>query len=222
MFALALSSISRPADRNEAKAVGWLQLAAKLGHTESQVVLGKIYQRGLLGVPASIPDAIAMYKRSADEGSIQAVYKLARLYQHTGDYESATTLYRHAVKHHHPKATCALALMYSTGLAVELNVYMAFVLYSRAADLDFVPALLKCGVLLEAGLGCTRDMEEALRRYEQAARFGNADARVAVERLCEELDRPDADIHEETPMKSSAVPGGVVERVKFFWRVLMT
>jgi TPR repeat protein len=96
------------------------------------------------------------------------------------DAREAARWYRMAAQRDWAPAHWRLAKAYATARGVELSVDRALDHLTRAAELDFTPAIFDLAGLLDEG----RDREKAFVWYKRAADLGNTEARFVVgERL---------------------------------------
>lgn len=70
-----------------------------------------------------------------------------------------------------------LGTLYHRGQGVQQDLQKAVELYTRAAELNFVEAQLTLARCYEDGIGVAKNIAEAKRWYEAAARDGHPDAR---------------------------------------------
>ncbi|HYC63248.1 MAG TPA: tetratricopeptide repeat protein, partial [Reyranellaceae bacterium] len=113
--------------------------------------------------------AMALWRPLADEGNVDAQYRIAVLYDLgrgvAQDYAAAVRWYRLAADKGHANAQHNLATMYEMGEGVEPDYALAaaIVWFRRAAMQGYAPAQCSLGVMYALGRGVRRDDIEAYK-----------------------------------------------------------
>ncbi|KAI9487619.1 MAG: hypothetical protein EXX96DRAFT_553985 [Benjaminiella poitrasii] len=140
--------------KNKSKAVQYYRLAATLNHPGAMYRLGLADINGDLGLSHNVRDGNKWLKRSA---------------------EAATPEYPHALHE--------LGLLHEKGLdgIIFKDVQYSVQLYTRAAELGYVPSAYRLGQCYEYGyLGCEKNASSSIYYYTIAAQQGNPDACFAL------------------------------------------
>ncbi|KAL1917270.1 uncharacterized protein VTP21DRAFT_4926 [Calcarisporiella thermophila] len=135
---------------DDGAALSMFSAAASLGYGPALIRLGRIWERGELGLGVDIGKAVGYYREAAEEaGEPDAMLSLSRLYLE-GSPE-------------YPR-----------------DEEQAFYWCQSAANLEYPTALYALGYLLEVGIGCEPNMEEAKTCYERAAEKGSEEAKARL------------------------------------------
>ncbi|MEX2617441.1 MAG: caspase family protein [Alphaproteobacteria bacterium] len=86
-----------------------------------------------------------------------------------------------------PVAQTYVGEIYEKGLGVEPQHSIAAEWYAKAAEKDFVRALLSLGALYEEGRGVPQDKEKAVELYRRASGLGSADVPFVPSEVKQEL-----------------------------------
>jgi TPR repeat protein len=159
-----------PADG--AMALRWYNAAAALGNSSAQANLGLLYYAGRY---VGRDDALAAYwyRRAADQGNAAAQYVLGSMYRRgegvtQSDFE-ATLWFGRAARLGNAEAQFALAEAYDQGRGVvQRDPSAAAEWLRKAANQGHAFAQWNLGRFYESGYGVTRNLEEALRWYDEA------------------------------------------------------
>lgn len=125
---------------------------ALAGPQEDTEQAEKEYVRGnLIG-------ALSLWRKAADQGYAPAQARLGDMYDKTDEDKEAVEWYRKAAAQGSAAGEFGLGEMYAKGEGVAKDPAQAYAYISRAAEKDYVPAML---ILREAyrsgGLGLSRD-----------------------------------------------------------------
>lgn len=115
------------------KAFEFYRKSAEQGYAKAQVVIGKMYERGL-GTNEIIEEARKWYEIAAKNGHPSAQFNLGRIYFSTGkkeDQAKGLTWYIAAAEQSHRKACNQLGLIYYQGIGVEKNIDQALEYFQR-------------------------------------------------------------------------------------------
>jgi TPR repeat protein len=121
-----LYELGREVEKDLYEAARQYQLAAELGHAESQFALGLVLTGALPDSPRSARKSFNWFDKAAQQGHPMAAYFLAMSYE-TGvgtepDGEQAFAWYRRAAMSGSSQAMNAVAHMYATGVGIRLNL----------------------------------------------------------------------------------------------------
>lgn len=133
--------------------------------------------------------AFELYQSAAKEGSAKAKYKIGFCYANGlgGVEQNEKTAFewvRLAAKEKDIEALHALGYCYEKGLGTQPDSKVALRCYKEAASRGHAPAQYNLAVCLEKGLlGLTKNLGEAFRYYEDAAKQNLPIAQAAVARF---------------------------------------
>lgn len=103
------------------------------------------------------------------------------------DFERALPYLQQAAKtDQSTEAMHLLGIMYQNGFGVAKDSVIAMNMYSKAASLDYAPAIYRLGVCYERGISVKVDLQEAMKYYQQAAEKGDSDAQAQIATLYSE------------------------------------
>ena len=141
--------------------------------------LGVMYDNGR-GVPQDDAEAVAWYRKAAEQGDADAQTYLGFMYDKgrgvRQDYDEAVTWYRKAAEQGHATAQTNLGVMYEKGRGVPQDDAEAVAWYRKAAEQGYARAQFSLGVMYDNGRGVPQDDAEAVAWYRKAAEQGNASA----------------------------------------------
>ena len=130
---------------------------------------------------------ILMYRRAAEMGDPQGMYKLGVCYEYskgglTKDEAKAVEWYRKAAEAGNAAAMCNLGNRYEYGKGgVTMDEAKAVEWYKKAADAGDANAMNRLGVCYEYGKGgLTEDEAKAVEWYQKAAEAGSAGAMCSL------------------------------------------
>lgn len=140
--------------KDPARAFAFYRKAASLGDTAAMYKLGMILLSGQLGQTKNTREAVGWLKRAAeqaDEENPHALHELGLLHE-----------------------------MQNSNIVIHDDAY-AKDLFTRAAQLGFVPSQHRLGFCYEYGLlGCPIDPKRSIAWYTKAAEKGDPDAELAL------------------------------------------
>lgn len=124
-------------------------------------------------------EAYRACKTGADGGSIACLRLLGWLY-YTGkgcdkDMSVALNTFTQAAEHGDPEAFFGMGSVYY--VQQEYDKSLAY--YKKAADLGFVPAMVRVGLMYKQALGCDRDLVKAKEYYVMADSNGSLAGKAA-------------------------------------------
>lgn len=140
--------------KDPGRAFAFYRKAASLGDTAAMYKLGMIMLSGSLGQGKNTREAVGWLKRAAEQA----------------DEENPHALHELGLLHEMPNSS----------IVVHDEAY-AKDLFTRAAQLGFVPSQYKLGLAYEYGqLGCPVDPKRSIAWYTKAAEKGDPDAELAL------------------------------------------
>lgn len=80
----------------------------------------------------------------------------------------------------HPQEVHNIGVCYQYGMDVEVNLQIAFRLYSLAAEQEFAPSLNNLGYFYEHGITVPKDQRRAFELYSKAAEHGFCMAKFSL------------------------------------------
>ena len=174
----------RGVERNEAKAVELLTLAADKGDANAQLNLGIMYAKGR-GVDKDETKAFQLWEKAAEQGHASAQYNLGAMYA-TGrgvkkDLERAVHLY-------HQVSGC-WSLTDKTNFLFDFCTICIILLQSlllssaQAATQGVVQAQYSLGLMYQYGKSVQQSADTAIDLCSRAARQGHAKAKQHLDQL---------------------------------------
>ena len=152
------------------------RLGAEAG---DEYCLAKCHLFGI-GVPKNEAEALALYRRLADQGLASAQNMLGCMYMNGSGVEAnvaeAARLYRCAANQGLASAQNNLGFMYKHGMGVCRDLRAAARLYQRSAQQGYSRAQYHLACMHEHGVGVAKNLREAARLYRCAADQGLASA----------------------------------------------
>lgn len=129
------------------------------------------------------PEAVRLWKLSAEEGDSQSQFALGALYAEgdtaagvAPDYAQALSWYRKAADQGHAAAQFNLGIFYARGQGVPRDMVEAARWWQPAALQGHVEAQFNLGLLYAQGTGVDIDLRQAAKWWEMAAKQGYAAA----------------------------------------------
>jgi TPR repeat protein len=180
-------SIGRPAGKALLMEIAAKELPKKRVDKKLKTLIAKAnYNLGELALEDA--DKVKFYGKAAELDHPEACYALAKLYERgiegaEPDYTKAREYYQKAMNAGHTAAAFDLALHYDQGIGgLKPDLTLAIDLYKRAMTGQDskvkAAAANNLGVCYEEGRGVERNLVEAKKLYEQAARGGVEAARA--------------------------------------------
>ncbi len=151
-----------------------LRARAEQGDAKAQYSLGDMYRDGK-GVTKDSAEAVKWYRKSADQGNVEAQVRLGFL---SKDSAEQVKWLRMAADQGDVLTQCFLGSMYANALVdgVVKDSAEAVKWYRRAADQGYANAQVNLGFMYRNGEGVAKDGAEAVKWYRKAADQGNANA----------------------------------------------
>jgi TPR repeat protein len=158
-------------------------------HTELQHMLGVMYANGL-GVQQDYAQAVAWFRKSADQGDVGAQIRLGGIYEAgklvPQDYAQAAYWYRKAAEHGLADAQGSLAFAYECGRGVPKDDSQAAYWYRKAADQGDAFWQFMLAVMYQEGRGVPYDPEQAVFWFRKSAEQDDAGAQIMLGGIYEE------------------------------------
>lgn len=155
------------------KAIEWFLKASELGYSDSQYMLGMIYET--IGEDENqIETAIKYYKLAAAQDHPYAQYALGIIALEKEDYHKAEQYLEAAAYQHYGLAAYTLAKIYHEKYPKQ--PLKAFDWFMIAAKQDHSEACYYVGLYYQNGKGVKQDIKQAVYWYEKAAIKKDKDA----------------------------------------------
>ncbi len=174
-------------EKDFTKAVSWFRKAAEKGNLSAQHNLGVKYFRGEGFLKPNYQEAVAWYRKAAEKGFAAAQHKLGGCYEHgTGvapDPVQAFSWYSKAAAKGYPQAEFCVGRCYCEGRGVNPNHEQGIAWIRKAVDKGDPDAKYYLGLLyFNGGPGIARNLNEARRLWEEAAKAGHKKAKDALQK----------------------------------------
>jgi len=153
---------------------------ANSGDAAAEFQVANAYQQGDI-VPRDFVQAAAWFLKSANQGYIQAQYKLGLLYQQkesgiVKDDAQAAAWLRKAADQGDAPSQAALGLCYTKGTGVPQDNAQAAAWFQKGAAQNDPKAMEGLALLYERGLGVGKDGKQAFALLQKAAALEDAEA----------------------------------------------
>jgi TPR repeat protein len=171
----AMSMYNAMARGDFAAAVPLMKKGAAEGDTMCQKNLAALYTTGVPGVLAkSDSEALNLYKKAAAKLDGDALAALGNAHVNgllgaPRDYPKAKQYFEKAISLGSARGKAGLATLYLKGWAVEQNLVESFKLMREAAFQKVPGATYNLAEYYRRGLGCEKNMNEAISLYTKAA-----------------------------------------------------
>jgi hypothetical protein len=172
-------------EHNYGKAMEYLVQSAMQGNAYAQLRLGEAYHLGT-GVTKNMTAAIAWFEKAAAQGSSRAMNDLGVAYSGgeggPKDEARAAKYFQSAVDLGLREAVYNLAAMYDQGHGVTQDYQLARKWYQQSSDrYKDHDAEYRLAMLMEEGLGGSKDTAAANAMFQLAAKHGSEDAQLKLE-----------------------------------------
>ncbi len=169
-------------------AIEWFSKAADLGYSDSQYMLGMIYET--LGDDSNQTDkAIPYYEKAAAQDHPYAQYALAMIALEKEDYRKAEFFLERAARQQYILAAFSLAkLLHERD---KKHPIRAFEWFMVAAKQGHVEASYYVGYYYQYGKGVPQNLEEAVNWYQKAALEKDKDALYHLALILLQKEEPD-------------------------------
>ena len=169
--------------QNHEVARAYFERAAKLQHTISHYVLGKIYKYGQ-GVPIDYDRAQQYFHFAAERGDSDAMVEIGNNYKNGWgvpiDFHQQAQYFQRASDTGNAVAMYNLSLCYHRGEGVAASNELEIEYLNRAAALGVKSAVYNLAICYDSGEGVAMDKQRACELYEQAAHLDHTDAQYNV------------------------------------------
>lgn len=169
--------------------IRFVQVNAEDGDTEYQFQYGVMFFTGCgPGGGAFTKDAtqsIYWLSKSAEQGNLNAVAMLGRVYMENGDAATAVKYYRMAAEKNHEAACENLALAYGMGDGVPEDQLEAHRWFLKAAELGSAYSQYIVGKHYFDGVYVEENSEEAFKWFFRSAEQGQPNAQFEIGQLYE-------------------------------------
>ena len=158
-------AIGKDKPENLTEGIKWFEKSAQAGNTDAMNTLSHCYNIGI-GVSKDSLQGLYWLTQSADKENADALLVLGYRYEKgigvDADTKKATDLYTKSANKGKPEAAWYLGNMQTMAGSTSGALYW----YKKAANNDYLPAMLKLGDIYEKGTGLGRkDPDEAVRWY---------------------------------------------------------
>jgi TPR repeat protein len=133
--------------------------------------------------------ALREWRSLAADGDPESQFRVGRMYARGEGERSdvdAAKWYRMAAERGHPSAQNNLALLYESGLGVDLDLIAAADWYRAAADQGLAVAQSNLARFYDEGIGVAEEPERAARWYQRAAAQQHAASQFRLGQMFEE------------------------------------
>src|SRR5215469_1648520 len=163
---------------------------ASAGDAQAQFDLANDYFR-TRHVTLEYGQALAWYRKSADQGYAPAQNQLGTMYQHgfgvLRNFKLALAYYRKAADQGYAPAQFNLGVLYESGkYGVKRDYKQALAWYRKAADQNLADGEREVAYFYQCGFGVKRDFTQALAWYRRSADHGSAMAENQLGYFAEE------------------------------------
>lgn len=146
---------------------------AKVGDEDAQLAVARAYEVGRQ-VKRNRLEAAKWYRTAAEQGNVEAQFRLGRLVHQGGDglkqdLQMAAKLYETAAELGSTDGQNWLGYAYQHGIGIEANEKNAFEWYRRAADAGHAAAQNNLGLMYLTGKGTGRSLEKAFEYFSKSA-----------------------------------------------------
>lgn len=154
-----------------------LKLAA-VGDEDAQLSVGVAYETGSKA-KVSKTEAAKWYRMAADQGNMEAKFRLARLLQEgeggvKKNLDEAAKLYQEAAAAGNIEAQNWLGYSYEYGLGLKVDNAKAVEWYRKSADAGLAIGQNNLGLMYLNGKGVQRDYDQAFKLFDEASKNGDA------------------------------------------------
>lgn len=156
---------------------------------QAAVRLANYYYTGHYGVRQDVPRAIDLYRKAAEAGVSEALYKLGECYYRgigvTQDCGQAFELFLDAAQSDYPPAQFALGRCFAEGKGTPADQSAAFYWFNQAAMRYEPQAMLEVGKRYLEGKGTAKDPTKAAAFLQQAYANGMSEAAQLLKKAVE-------------------------------------
>lgn len=202
-------------DKDEARGLKFITLAAESGIAEAQNCLGSILRNGMGVVEPDRKMAAACFRKAALMGDVEAMFNLGdMLYDGDGvkqDLQEAMKWFREAADEGLGEAKLKVGSMLQSGFGVEKDTSQALRWLTEAADSGQAEASVILGTMAFLGDGVPTDRAAAAKHFLMAAEQGDPQAQYSLGVMCELGDGVERDAERSQYWFRKAAALGLVE-----------
>lgn len=183
-YSMALAELNGwGGEKDPLEATIYLKDAAEKDHSPSMILLGEVYEEGL--IPGQKPyDAFNYYRKAAEIGDPMGMVKMGHCYEQgihvDKDLKKAYTWYKRAVDEGSTEGMAQLGRCYMDNIGVVENTSTGLEWFTKAAEADNLSAMNYLGEAFLEGRGGRSDSNKGIEWLQRAAEFGD---RAALLRL---------------------------------------
>lgn len=197
-----------------ARARQWIRAAARMGHSEAQVVLGQWLLDGH-GGDSDPPMALQWFLKAASQGHAMGSNMAGRCYENAwgtaAQPDRAVAMYEKAAGLGLDAGMYNLANQLAAGHGIAQDHHRALTLYSQAARLGHVKSLTKAANYLEDGTVVEKNLAMAFSFYQLAAEGGDFRGQFGHARLLAGEGRHDEALQWLRKVSETATPAYLAE-----------
>lgn len=166
-------------ERNAAKSMKMMQMAAQLGDATAQTYLAETYRSGTWEFNSDLAASRSYAEQAAAQRHPEALYMLAGMHRageagYEADDKRYVRFLMEAAKLNYPDAVAELADLYYKGEAgVESDDKRALEEFKRAGKLGHADAMSSAAAMTYHGRGTESDKHQAFLLYQEAAVMGS-------------------------------------------------
>lgn len=175
-------------EKDNAKAAYWLKKASDAGNLDARCEVAVRYLHGIDGYPIDKAKAFAMLQENAKQNHPASLREMGRLFDAgmagfiTQDERKAFNWFMRAAEVDDSLAAVFLGYYYEMGKGgVKQDYAKALTWYQKGVSQLDPSAMNNIGVMYYHGKGVARDIKEARRWWQIAAKFGSKDAERNLE-----------------------------------------
>lgn len=159
-------------------------------------------------------EALIFYKMAANEGYVDAFYRLGKMYCEGDGVEcdkgEASRYFKVSADKGHMLSMYKYALLLDEGDGIECDKKEAAKYYKMAADGGYIESMFNYAILLDEGDGIERDKKEAAKYYKMAADGGYIDSMFMIALMLSNGDGVVVDKKEAARYFKMAADGGSI------------
>jgi len=141
----------------------------QLGSAEAQFSLGERYEQE---TPPALETAQVWYQLAAQQGQVEAQYRLGQLLEEQEEYTTSRHWYHQAAAQGHGGALFQLGNLAARGRGMAQDYQTAMNCYMQAANQGHLLAQFNLGVMYANGLGVNLNLQESVKWFKLAAQQG--------------------------------------------------
>lgn len=157
----------------------YLNTAIKGEHTPSMILMGEIFEEGLLGTVDAFK-AYDLYRQAAGLSDPLGMVKLGHCFENgisiERDLSKAITWYERSIENGSTEGMAQLGRCYLEGIGVRKNAILGLEWYTKAAEANNPSAMFFLGRELLIGQEIRKNVSDGIEWLKRAAEFGELDA----------------------------------------------